>query len=161
MNKNERAEVGRFDDVMQVLTKTFHSGCSYLAGLDITIQQFIVMNLIERRAEPKMTDLADELKVTLGNMTAMADRLIKLKYIIRKADAADRRVVRVQLTHKGGELIKKAKERKRKDLELILAKISHEDRDHLFKIMEKLVVAIKKDEEASLDSARDKGGKLG
>jgi DNA-binding MarR family transcriptional regulator len=143
MNKSEQGIIGKFDDIMHLLMKTFHaSEASYLSGLDLTIQQFMVLNIVHRLDHPKMTDLAAELNVTLGNVTSLADRLIKLKYIKRQADAADRRIVRVGLTALGKDLVKKAAEKKRRAMALILNKMSPDDRHQMLKIMEKLARAI-------------------
>jgi DNA-binding MarR family transcriptional regulator len=139
----EQGIIGRFAEVMRLLMKAFHaSGSSSLSGLDLTIQQFAVLNIVHQLGRPKMTDLAAELNVTMGNVTALVDRLIKLKYIKRQADQADRRIVRVGLTVPGKELIKKAGERKRKALRLMLGKMPQADKRQMLRIMEKLALAI-------------------
>lgn len=143
---SERGIIKKFDEITRLLMKTFHaSGAAYLSGLDLTIQQFAVLNIIHHLDCPKMTELAAELNVTMGNVTALADRLIKQKYINRQADASDRRVVRVGLTARGKDLIQRAEERKRKTMELMLNKLAPADRHQLLKIMEKLVSAINKE----------------
>jgi len=135
--------VDELDHLMQLIAKTSHSsGASYLSGMDITMQQFIVLKLIVEKEHPRMTDLADELGVTMGNMTTMAERLIKHGYVIRKDDPDDRRIVRVCLTATGKDLMAKASEKKRKAMEMIIGKISQEDRTALLKIMEKLALAM-------------------
>ena len=145
----EQGIIERFDEVMSQLMRAFHaSGASCLCGLDLTIQQFALLNVIHRLACPKMTDLAAELNVTMGNVTALVDRLIKLKYIRRQADEADRRIVRVGLTVQGKELMKKAGERKRKAMELMLGKMPQADKRQMLRIMENLVSAINKEGEA-------------
>ena len=144
----EQSIIGRFDEVMHRLMRAFHaSEPSYLSGLDLTIQQFAVLNIIHHLAGPKMTDLAAELNVTMGNVTALADRLIKLKYIKRQADRSDRRIVRVGLTGQGKELMKKAGERKRKVMRLMLGKMPQADQRRMLRIMEKLVLTINQEGE--------------
>ncbi len=148
MNKNEI--IDELDQLIQLISKTFHSsGASYLSGMDITMQQFIVLKLVAEKGSPRMTDLAEELGVTLGNMTTMAERLLKHGYIVRKDDPDDRRIVRIGLTAGGKELLARAAERKRKTMEMIISKISPEDRASLRQIMEKLIFAI----------GQEKGGK--
>ncbi|HTY14071.1 MAG TPA: MarR family transcriptional regulator, partial [Candidatus Omnitrophota bacterium] len=110
--------------------------------VEITIQQFMLLNVICRRECPKMKELSDELRVTMGNITSMVDRLIEHGYVCRKSDPGDRRVVRVCLTQKAQELLKKLKEKRRKHMELLLRKISDDDRSRLIKIMEKMANAM-------------------
>ena len=144
----EKSIIGKFDEAMHRLMRGFHaSGASCLSGLDLTIQQFAVLNIIHHLDCPKMTDLAAELNVTMGNVTALIDRLIKLKYIKRQADETDRRIVRVGLTAQGKELMKKAGERKRKALELMLDKMPQADQRRMLRIMEKLVLTINQEGE--------------
>jgi DNA-binding MarR family transcriptional regulator len=141
MNKYEM--VDDLDHLMQLIAKTFHSsGASYLCGLDITMQQFMVLKLIAEKENPRMTDLAEELGVTMGNMTAMTERLIKHGYVVRKDDPEDRRIVRICLNAAGKEMMARVSEKKRKSMEMIIGKISREDRLTLRKIMEKLTSAI-------------------
>ena len=140
---SEKSVIGRFDEVMHRLMRAFHvSESSYLSGLDLTIQQFVVLNIIHHLGHPKMTALSDELNVTMGNVTALVDRLSRLKYIRRQADKADHRIVRVGLTTQGKELMRKTGERKRKALELMLGKMSQADKLRMLRIMEKLVLTI-------------------
>ncbi len=147
----ERGIIGRFDEVMRLLVKTFHASRSCcLSGFDLTIQQFTVLNLIHHLDDPRMTDLAARLNVTLGNVTALVDRLIKLKYLKRQADAADRRIVRVGLTGRGRDLVKRAEEKRRKAMELMLGHLSGADRRQLLQIMEKLAAAINQEREVAI-----------
>ncbi|MDD4179762.1 MAG: MarR family transcriptional regulator [Candidatus Margulisbacteria bacterium] len=140
--------LNELDSLMELMAQTFHrSGAAYLSGLNLTFPQFMVLKLIHLKVDPKMTDLADELSVTLGNMTPMTDRLIEHGYVIRKDDAADRRIVRVCLTAKGTELLKKAAERRKKNMGLILDKMSHADRGGLLKIIKNMAQAIMQSKE--------------
>ena len=146
MDRQGQGIIGRFDEVVRLLVKTFHaSRACCLSGFDLTIQQFTVLNIVHHLDGPKMTDLAARLNVTLGNVTALVDRLIKMNYLKRQADAADRRIVRVALTAQGRELVKRAEEKRRKAMELLLGHLSGTDKRQLLRIMEKLAAAIKQE----------------
>ncbi len=143
MKRSEKSIIDRFDEAMRQLARGFHAsdaGC--LDGFDLTIQQFVVLQIVNHCCAPKMTDLAAELHVTLGNVTALVDRLIKLKYLRRQADSVDRRIVRVAFTAQGRALVKRAAAKKRKALDLILGHLSAADKKRLLLIMEKLAAAI-------------------
>lgn len=131
--------IGEVENLMRTVQKAFHSASSdFLEGLDIAIQQFIVMDLIYNKECPKMGDLAAEIGVSMSNMTAMTDRLIEHEYVQRKDDPEDRRVVRVCLTSRAKEIMKKAIGKKRKNLEILLGKISESDREGLVRILGKM-----------------------
>jgi DNA-binding MarR family transcriptional regulator len=137
--KSVEEVIREFEGLMELVHRSFQSASSdFLEGLDITIQQFIVMDLIYNKECPKMGDLAAETGLTMSNMTAMTDRLIEHNYVQRKDDPEDRRVVRVCLTSKAKELIKKAIGKKRKGLDILLGKISESDRESLARIIGKM-----------------------
>ncbi|MBU0672628.1 MAG: MarR family transcriptional regulator [Candidatus Margulisbacteria bacterium] len=140
-----------FEELLRLAHRTFFSsGSLHLHDADITIQQFIVMTYIYQKSSPKMTDLAEELGVTVGNMTAMVERLVKQGYLIRSGDSQDRRVVRISLTAKGKRVLNKVKELKQKKMRFIINKITVEDRAVLGEIIHKLISALKQEKEAFL-----------
>ena len=48
-----------------------------------------------------MSETAATLGITTGTLTVAIDRLVRKNYVDRNRDPADRRVVRIELTHKG------------------------------------------------------------
>ncbi|MCX5749915.1 MAG: MarR family transcriptional regulator [Candidatus Saganbacteria bacterium] len=149
MNTGELNDfIEKFESCMSVITKGFHGGgFSEINDIDITIPQFVALNIIAKKECPKMSDLSAELGVTLGNMTMMIDRLIKEDFVERKGDPEDRRIVRVCLNQKGKNLIKKAKEHKMDSMARIFGKMSEGDRKSLLHIIEKLTGAIRQEQE--------------
>ncbi len=150
MERGEKSIIGRFAEAMRQLARGLHAsdaGC--LAGFDLTIQQFVVLQVVNHYSAPKMTDLAAELNVTLGNVTSLVDRLIKLRYLKRQTDPADRRVVRVSFTAQGRALVKRAEEKRKSALELMLGHLSGSDRRQLLRITEKLAAAINQERDVA------------
>jgi DNA-binding MarR family transcriptional regulator len=137
-----------FEELLDLAHRNFFSsGSLHLHDVDITIQQFVLMRCIHQKEVPKMTDLSDEVGVTLGNMTAMVNRLVKQGYLARSGDPQDRRVVRISLTAKGKKVIHKAEELKQKRMRFIISKISVEDQRVLCNIIYKLINALKQQKE--------------
>lgn len=48
-----------------------------------------------------MTDVADQLGVTVGTLTTSINRLVKKEYVTRQRSEEDRRYVEIALTHRG------------------------------------------------------------
>lgn len=48
-----------------------------------------------------MTDVADQIGVTVGTLTTSINRLVKKEYVTRNRSEDDRRFVQIELTHKG------------------------------------------------------------
>lgn len=142
------AFIEKYENLIYVMMKNFNGKVGPGFGnIEITIPQMVTLDLISKKECPKMSDLSAQLGVTLGNMTMMVDRLVKEKFILRKDDPLDRRIVRVCLSQKGKGLIRKVSEHKRNSLARIFEKISETDRKYLLNIIEKLTNAIKEEQE--------------
>ena len=138
--------VERFEEQLPVIFRYFHSSKTFdFEEMNITLPQLMVLEIIRKKENPKMTDIAGELGVTLGNVTGMIDRLIESGYVGRVDDQNDRRIVRISLTVKGKNITQKAFEQKKRCLAHMFGKISSEDQKTLLKITEKLVDAIKQE----------------
>ena len=73
----------------------------------ITMPQFFVLVLLEREGEVMMSALAHSMGITTAAMTGVADRLVKYGYIQRVYDPSDRRIIKVRVTTKGTNVVKK------------------------------------------------------
>src|SRR5262249_40899598 len=61
------------------------------------------MELISRNGPATCSQLASQLKVTTGSVTALIDRMERAGYFVRRHDSTDRRKVLVDLTANGRE----------------------------------------------------------
>ncbi|MBU1090476.1 MAG: MarR family transcriptional regulator, partial [Candidatus Omnitrophica bacterium] len=67
----------------------------------ITLPQFLILQLLHKEGELKMSRLAHFVNVTTAAMTGLVERMVRDKYVVRVNDPKDRRVIRVKLTVKG------------------------------------------------------------
>lgn len=104
----------------------------------ITLPQFFILNYLHENGESKMTDLAHFVKVTSAAMTGVIDRLVKYKYVLRVSDPEDRRIIKIKLTAKGEEFIKKINQQRRSMVINIFGKISVAERDEYLKILTRI-----------------------
>ncbi len=132
--------VERFEKLMPNFIKVFHSSDeSWLEEvMDVTICQCVVLQILSQNNNCKMSDLSEEVGVTLSNMTGMLDRLEKEDLAKRVPDPDDRRINRIKLTTKGENVVKKILSRKRKNLTTILSKLTDPEKSDLLRIMEKI-----------------------
>ncbi|MFA5103766.1 MAG: MarR family transcriptional regulator [Candidatus Margulisiibacteriota bacterium] len=138
--------VERFEEQIPVIFRYFHSSKTFdFEEMNITLPQLMVLEIIQKKGSPNMTDIAGDLSVTLSNVTGMIDRLIESGYVERVDDPQDRRIVRVRLTVKGKNTTQKAFEQRQRCLNQVFGKLSCEDQKSLLKITEKLVDAIKQE----------------
>lgn len=59
------------------------------------------LDFIAKSKAPSMSDIAEHLKITSPGATMVVDKLVENHELDRRADALDRRVVRLEMTRKG------------------------------------------------------------
>lgn len=82
--------------------------------------------------------LARELNVSDPTITGIIDRLVRLKYVIRRRSINDRRVVMMSLTGKGEKVIKDINKVVEERWSKILAHLSDKERKDYLRLMKKI-----------------------
>ncbi|MGL4345266.1 MAG: MarR family winged helix-turn-helix transcriptional regulator [Cellulosilyticaceae bacterium] len=67
---------------------------------DLSITEMHVLEAIGMTSRT-MTDVADQLGITVGTLTTSINRLVKKEYVTRNRSKDDRRFVEIELSHKG------------------------------------------------------------
>src|SRR5690349_9535079 len=84
-----------------------------------------------------MGEIGQRVGVTEKAVTGLVDRLAAERYVERVRDAADRRVVRAQLTARGAEIHGELDRHVREKLAAVLGQLDAADRKALYRILEK------------------------
>ena len=116
----------------------------------ITPPQLLTLSFLNEKGESRMTDLARFMKVTTAAMTGVVDRLVRDAYALRVFDPKDRRIIKVRLTPKGAELIKRINRQKRNMIVNIFGKISDSERQDYLRILTRIQDVLTNEQEASL-----------
>jgi DNA-binding MarR family transcriptional regulator len=93
------AAVGRL--VPAVMRGLFAPPAEHSPLWDLPLPQLRALHILAHRGERTMREVAGCLGVAMSTATQIADRLERLALVERRADAADRRVVRLSLTEAG------------------------------------------------------------
>ena len=104
----------------------------------ITMPQFIIMELLHKRGESSMTDLAGMLNVTTAAMTGIIDRLVRDGYVSRNRGTEDRRVVMAELTPKGCKVVSTMADDRKRLFADMFGKLSHEERESYLNILRRI-----------------------
>jgi len=104
----------------------------------ITFPQMLILNILGKHAECKMTDLARILGVTKSAVTGLTDRLIRSGLLRRRRSKQDRRVVNVLLTSKGLKQSKRFAAFHLKMIASLFSNISQNERARYLKILRKI-----------------------
>lgn len=98
------------------------------AEAPVSPTQAAVLATIDRRGPLTLGELAEAERVQPPTITAAVDRLEQQGFVQRRRDARDRRVVGVQVTAAGEELLDQTRSRKSAYLEQRLGTLSARDR---------------------------------
>ena len=85
-----------FNDILSIEKESLKNGHFN----DLSITEIHVIEAIGKR-EKTMTEVANQLRVTMGTLTTSVNKLVKKEYVIRERTEEDRRYVYVSLTKKG------------------------------------------------------------
>lgn len=77
-----------------------------LDQLGLTPPQFYVLATIGYAGSLPFGEIGAKMLVTVSNLTGIVDRLEDKKFVVRRRDDKDRRVVHVMLTERGAKLYK-------------------------------------------------------
>ena len=143
------SELSEFINTISVVLPRIHKKVyavksQNLKKYKLTPPLYDVMEQISMNDVCRMSDVADEFKVSMPAVTALVDRLIKLKYVKRESDPDDRRVVRLVLTVQGVEIVKMGKEGRKAGMTQVFKCLSISERENYLRIIKKLSHAFEK-----------------
>lgn len=122
-----------FNEILQIEEKTLKSG----HFSDLSVREMHAIETIGK-GQRMMSEIAQDLGITVGTLTTAINRLIKKGYVDRKRIEEDRRVVLVELTKKG-KIAYKLHERFHNDMvKSMMDGLSDTERDVLISSLEKL-----------------------
>ena len=101
MDKNKKVLnellVQIFNDILQIEVRALKQGVIN----DLSVTEMHTIEAIGMYTERTMSEVAGDLKITVGTLTTAINKLIKKEYVERKRIEEDRRVVLIKLTKKG------------------------------------------------------------
>jgi DNA-binding MarR family transcriptional regulator len=98
-----------------------------LLKINLTAAQIKLLTCFGEKEDLTMSELSQNLGVSMPTMTVMVDRLVNSKMVKRDWDSIDRRVVRVRLTDLGRGVLRKLVMIRRKEMEKILVHLNEEE----------------------------------
>ncbi|TCS95878.1 MarR family winged helix-turn-helix transcriptional regulator [Hazenella coriacea] len=117
----------------------------------ISASQALILRKLDKSGPQKITILADGLCITPGAVTSLSDKLISSGYAIRKRDTKDRRVVYLEITDPGRELLNQYRAEVKSTVKDFFVGLPDEDIDHLIRIYQMVLRNIDKPKEESCE----------
>ncbi|USG66616.1 MarR family transcriptional regulator [Brevibacillus ruminantium] len=105
----------------------------------ISGSQAMILKTLGMKGRQKVSTLAEMLRITPGAVTSLSDKLIVNGYATRIRDETDRRVVYLEITDQGREVMQKYRAESRAAVKQFFAGLSEEDIQHLTRIYEQVL----------------------
>lgn len=120
------------------LHKVFRNGATFQSKFaHLSPAQIHTLFFLEEKKIP-VSEIAKCFSIAIPTATELLDRLVAMRLVTRGHSKEDRRIVNVSLTDSGKALIKKAKKQRHEKINVILSKLSLEDKKQLLRILQKV-----------------------
>ncbi len=104
----------------------------------ISLPQFLSLDLIDTYGAVKMKDIARELNISLPAATGIIERLHHSGLVRRVANPFDRRVIKIVLTPKGKGVLENTRRVRRRAIEDVFSCLTENERRQYLGILRKL-----------------------
>ncbi|WP_244297300.1 MarR family winged helix-turn-helix transcriptional regulator [Brevibacillus antibioticus] len=113
--------------------------------------QAMLLRILDMNGPQKASSIAERMNITPGAVTGLADKLIACGYATRNRDCTDRRVVQLDITAQGKDILRQYKAVVRSTIEQFFAGVSAEDKQHLVRIYHQVLKNIEQQREEHQD----------
>jgi len=104
----------------------------------LSFQEMHTVEIIGKREEMTMGELAKAAKVTQGTMSVMVKKLVKKGLVERNGSPEDLRVIKVRLTDKGRDAYEQHREMHMKATREWLSLVSEEEQEIMLMVLNKI-----------------------
>ena len=109
-----------------------------IANTGLCLTDFAALEALLHKGPLTISEIQDKVMLASGSMTAAVDRLEKMRLVVRKSTAKDRRARVVQLTPEGKRVATASFEKHAKDLEQVASILTEKDKTQLYESLKKL-----------------------
>lgn len=136
----------RLEGVLMEIGRRIHVEFGAHMAPGVTGSQFFVLQKINAKGRLTVSEVADKLSVSLSAITALVDRLVQAGLVVRSRDEKDRRLVWLEATDKGKEILDRCIEGRRQVAIKYFGQLPDQDLEKLLEIYEKVLAALKDEE---------------
>lgn len=112
---------------------------AYMADTDISMPQYIALQVIQAAPGIRMKELARRLETSTPAATVMIDKLITHGMVERLPNPTDRRTVQLRITDNGRHELQKQDEYMREHMKRLFGKLSDAELEQYIALHEKLL----------------------
>lgn len=119
--------------------RTLRNDIGKIFGRYIPWNEFIVLRILNRTNKEMVSRVANELNVSNSHITAVTEKLINKGFVTRSRSTSDRRVVYLEITEQGKDLVAKMEGAKKQYLQERFSTLSEEEMNIMISISKKLI----------------------
>lgn len=108
------------------------------SSLPLSNSNYHVLFLMHEMRHSTVSELSKQLNISRPNMTPLLDKLVKYDLVSRKPSETDRRVVEVEITRQGDELVREIGERLMLEIRERLARLQEKDLERMYSCLNEL-----------------------
>lgn len=145
MSKNQDAKMASADfaaevaKILPMIMREFAKRQQDLfSKVFLTIPQIVILEFLVEKGPCKMNELARALNFTMSAVTAIVDKMVRLKLVKRERSVEDRRVVKVTLLDKGTQMSQRIKETRHTCVDELFSALTQEDKSEYIRILKKV-----------------------
>lgn len=112
----------------------------------VTGNQLFVLVAIGRRGRLTVSELAEDLGVSLSAITGLTNRLVRQGLVVRQRDGADRRLVYVELTAEGEKTVEDFLQQRKKLISRYFDQLPLPEVEQVVASLDKLLVIVQDDD---------------
>jgi DNA-binding MarR family transcriptional regulator len=113
-------------------------GRDILGEFDVTPPQFHALLALKENGEMAMGELCQAMFLACSTVTDLTERMQRYGYVTRMKDPKDRRVMKVKLEGYGRAVIDRVLQERRRYVGTLLEKLSEDEKDCMFKTLDRL-----------------------
>lgn len=118
--------------------RTLRNDIGKIFGGYIPWNEFIVLRILNRTNKEMVSRVANELNVSNSHITAVTEKLINKGFVTRSRSTSDRRVVYLEITEQGKDLVAKMEDAKKQYLQERFSTLSEEEMNIMISISKNL-----------------------
>ncbi len=133
----------RLEGILMEIGRRMHAELDAHMVSGITGSQFFVLKTISAKGRLTVSEVAEALGVSLSAITALVDRLAPAGLVVRSRDEKDRRLVWLQVTDKGREVLASCVQGRRRVAIKYFGQLPEKDLENLLEVYEKILAMLK------------------
>ncbi|HDR8182258.1 TPA: MarR family transcriptional regulator [Bacillus thuringiensis] len=139
MSQNREQLMEELSTNVFAMFRTLRNDIGKIFGGYIPWNEFIVLRILNRTNKEMVSRVANELNVSNSHITAVTEKLINKGFVTRSRSTSDRRVVYLEITEQGKDLVAKMEGAKKQYLQERFSALSEDEMNIMITISKKLI----------------------